>query len=86
LSCRQDAYLKGGGTTCHGADGLKPLVTYPLLGGQKRDYLVLQMTEIRGGIRKSGKVAAMVPFAKKLDHAKIALIADYLSQIERSPK
>ena len=86
LAAGKDAYLKGGCTTCHGAEGLKPLAAYPLLGGQKRDYLVLQMTEIRGGIRKGGKVAAMVPFAKKLDDAKIALIADYLSQVERSPK
>jgi len=86
LAAGKDAYVKGGCTTCHGADGLKPLASYPLLGGQKRDYLVLQMTEIRGGIRKGGKVAAMVPFAKKLDDAKIGLIADYLSQVERSPK
>lgn len=86
LAAGKDAYLKGGCTTCHGPDGLKPLAGYPLIGGQKRDYTVLQMTEIRGGIRKGGKVAAMVPFAKKLDDTKIALIADYLSQVERSPK
>ena len=86
LAAGKDAYLKGGCVTCHGADGLKPLATYPLLGGQKRAYLALQITEIRGGIRKSGKVAAMVPFAKKLDDTKIGLIADYLSQVERSPK
>jgi len=86
LAAGKDAYLKGGCVTCHGADGLKPLATYPFLGGQKRDYLALQMTEIRGGIRKGGKVAAMLPFAKKLDDAKIGLIADYLSQVERPAK
>ena len=86
LAAGKEAYLKGGCTTCHGPDGLKPLAAYPLLGGQKRDYLALQMTEIRGGIRKGGKVTAMLPFAKKLDDAKIGLIADYLSQVERSPK
>ncbi|MDE2375761.1 c-type cytochrome [Bradyrhizobium sp.] len=86
LTAGKDAYLKGGCATCHGADGLKPLATYPLIAGQKRDYIALQMTEIRDGIRKGGKVATMVPFAKKLDDAKIGLIADYLSQVERAPK
>ncbi|MCE1237184.1 MAG: c-type cytochrome [Hyphomicrobiales bacterium] len=82
----KDAYVKGGCQTCHGPDGLKPLAGYPFLGGMKRDYLVLQMTEIRDGLRKNGKVATMLPFAKKLDEAKIAAIADYLSQIERPAK
>jgi cytochrome c553 len=82
----KDAYVKGGCQTCHGADGLKPLAGYPNLAGMKRDYLALQLTEIRDGVRKNGKIATMLPFAKKLDDAKIALIADYLSQIERAPK
>ncbi len=82
----KEAYLKGGCITCHGADGLKPLAGYPMLGGMKRDYLTLQMTEIRDGIRQNGKVKTMLPFAKKLDDAKIAAIADYLSQIERPAK
>ncbi|MER2606133.1 MAG: c-type cytochrome [Siculibacillus sp.] len=82
----KDAYVKGGCVTCHGADGLKPLAGYPIVAGMKRDYVVLQMTEIRDGIRQNGKVKTMLPFAKKLDDAKIAAIADYLSQIERAPK
>lgn len=82
----KDAYTKGGCQTCHGADGLKPLAGYPILGGMKRDYIALQMTEIRDGIRQNGKVKTMLPFAKKLDDAKIAAIADYLSQIERPAK
>ena len=52
----------------------------------KREYLVLQMTEIRDGIRQGAKIKTMLPFAKKLDDAKIAAIADYLSQIERPAK
>ena len=82
----KDAYVKGGCVTCHGADGLKPLPGYPILAGMKRDYITLQMTEIRDGVRTNGKVKTMLPFAKKLDDAKIAAIADYLSQIERAPK
>ncbi len=82
----KDAYVKGGCVTCHGADGLKPLAAHPFLGGMKRDYLVLQMTEIRDGVRQGAKLKTMMPFAKKLDEAKIAAIADYLSQIERPAK
>ncbi|MBL8588583.1 MAG: c-type cytochrome [Methylobacteriaceae bacterium] len=79
----KDAYLKGGCITCHGPEGNKPLAAHPYLGGMKRDYLVLQTKEIRDGVRKSPKLAAMMPFARKLDDEKILLIADYLSQIER---
>lgn len=86
LAAGKEAYAKGGCTTCHGPDGNKPLPSYPWLGAMKRDYLVLQMTEIRDGIRQNGRVKSMVPFAKKLDDAKIAAIADYLSQIERASK
>lgn len=82
----KEAYTKGGCQTCHGVDGLKPLAGYPILGGMKRDYLMLQMTEIRDGIRQNGKVKTMLPFAKKLDEAKIAAIADYLSQVDRAAK
>jgi cytochrome c553 len=80
------AYTKGGCQTCHGVDGLKPLATYPLTGGMKKDYLVLQMKEMREGVRANGKSKAMLPFAKKLDDAGIDLIADYLSQVVRPAK
>ncbi|MDK9695297.1 MAG: c-type cytochrome [Siculibacillus sp.] len=86
LAQGKEAYVKGGCVTCHGAEGLKPLVGHPYLGGMKRDYLVLQMTEIRDGVRQSAKLKTMLPFAKKLDEAKIAVIADYLSQVERPAK
>ena len=86
MAAGKDAYTKGGCQTCHGAEGLKPLAGYPIIGGMKREYIVLQMTEIRDGVRQNGKVKTMLPFAKKLDEAKIAAIADYLSQIERAPK
>jgi len=86
MAAGKDAYTKGGCITCHGVDGLKPQATYPILGGMKRDYLALQMKEIRDGVRKGGKVALMLPFSKKLDDAKTEAIADYLSQIERAPK
>ncbi len=79
----KDAYLKGGCTTCHGVSGLKPLASYPIIGGMKKDYLVLQMKEIREGKRTNGKTKLMLPFAKKLTDEQIELISTFLSQIER---
>lgn len=77
------AYTQGGCQTCHGVNGLKPLPSYPLIAGQKREYLVLQMAELRDGVRTNGKSKLMLPFAKKLSDEQIDLIATYLSQIER---
>lgn len=79
----KQAYTQGGCQTCHGANGLKPIATYPILGGMKREYLMLQMAEMRDGIRVNGKSKLMLPFAKKLTNEQIELIATYLSQIER---
>jgi len=78
------AYTKGACQTCHGVDGLKPLATYPIIGGMKKDYIVLQVKEMRDGVRTNGKSKTMLPFAKKLDDAGVELIADYLSQIDRT--
>lgn len=86
LAAGKDAFTKGGCMSCHGVNGQKPLAGYPVIAGMKRDYLVLQITEIRDGVRTGGRVKTMQPFAKKLDDQKIALIADFLSQTERAPK
>jgi cytochrome c553 len=83
LNKGKDAYLKGGCTTCHGVSGLKPLASYPIIGGMKKEYLALQMQEIRAGTRASGKIKLMMPFAKKLTDDQIELIATFLSQVER---
>lgn len=71
--------------SCHGKDAKKTKVKdYPIIGGQKRNYIVTQITDIRSKARKHGKTATMIPFVKKLTDAQIALLADYLSQIDRS--
>lgn len=82
----KEAYLKGGCTTCHGPAGLKPLASYPIVGGMKREYLALQMKESRDGTRTNGKSKLMQPFSKKLTDEQIELISTYLSQVERPAK
>lgn len=69
---------------CHGKEGKKPLKGYPHLAGQKRIYLVQQMTDIRDGIRTNGLTKLMLPFVKKLTDAEIGQLADYLAPIDRS--
>ena len=70
--------------SCHGKEGKKPLKGYPYLAGQKRIYLLQQITDIRDGKRKNGKVKIMIPFVKKLSDEQIVSIANYLSQIDRT--
>lgn len=71
--------------SCHGKDAKKPTIkTYPIIAGQKRSYIVTQITDIKTKARKHGKTAVMIPFVKKLTDEQIALLADYLSQIDRS--
>lgn len=79
-------YKKAKCQTCHGKDGKKPLKGYPYVAGQKRAYLIIQMTDIRDKHRTNGKSKVMLPFVKKLGDEDIALLADYLSQVDRSKK
>lgn len=69
---------------CHGKEGKKPLKGYPFIAGQKRIYVVQQLTDIRGGARNNGLVKVMLPFVKNLSDAEIGALADYLSQIDRT--
>ncbi len=70
--------------SCHGKEGKKPLKGYPFVAGQKRQYLVMQLTDIRDKTRTNGKTKIMLPFVKKLSDEQIGMIADYLSQVERT--
>jgi len=71
---------------CHGPDGKEPQAEMPAVGGQKREYIALQIKEIRDGIRKNGMSESMVPFAQKLTDEQVDLVADYLAQVDRSQK
>lgn len=80
-----DLYLKKGCRTCHGVEGKKPLVGYPLIAGQKPAYTVFQMTEIQSGLRVNGKAKTMVPFVKPLKPDEIAALSDYLASLGGAP-
>jgi len=71
---------------CHGAEGNKPLKGNPYLAGQKRDYLFIQMQDIKSKARKTPKSASMYGVVKKMTDEQFANLADYLSQIDRNAK
>lgn len=68
---------------CHGKEGKKPLKGNPYVAGQKRDYLLIQMEDIKTKARKTSKTAGMYAVVKKMDEAQLNSLADYLSQVER---
>ena len=68
---------------CHGPEGKKPLKGNPYVAGQKRDYLLIQMEDIKSKARKTPKTAGMYAIVKKMDDAQLSSLADYLSQVER---
>jgi len=78
-------YKKKKCQTCHGKEGKKPTnKAYPYVAGQKSDYIVTQMTDIKEKVRRNAKSKMMYPFVKKLKDEEIKLIADYLSQVDRT--
>ncbi len=76
-------YAKSGCVACHGAEGVKPTAGTPVIGGQKKEYLALQITEIRDGVRTNGKAKMMAAMVKRLTDADIDAIAEHLSQVDR---
>ena len=62
---------------CHGADGNNPLdPTYPLIGGQYRDYLAYSLQAYRSGDRDH---ALMGSQARDLDDQQIADLAAWFA-------
>lgn len=69
---------------CHGADGLKPLADYPILAGQRRDYLKTQITDIRDEHRSTRRVRLMVANVRQLKEDEVEALAAFLSQVKRN--
>lgn len=62
--------------TCHGIDGNSLHFDFPKLAGQRRDYLIKQMRDIKSGKRK---VDVMVPVLSLLDDKQMVELADWFS-------
>ncbi len=68
---------------CHGADGAKPLADYPVLAGQRRDYLAIQIKAIRDEVRSTRRARLMVANVRNLKNEEVDQLAQYLSQAKR---
>ncbi|MCP5366957.1 MAG: cytochrome c4 [Hyphomicrobiales bacterium] len=86
VAAGEKLYTKFKCRTCHGKDGTKPLKGYPYIAGQKTEYLIAQMTDIRDKKRTNGKAKTMYPMIKKAKDDDIALLADFLASIDRTAK
>jgi cytochrome c553 len=81
----ESLYQKSGCVGCHGQKGVKPTTAaYPMIGGQKANYLAFQIKEIRDGVRTNGKARLMASMVKRLSDADIDALAEYLSQVDRT--
>ena len=87
IAAGKKAYKKLGCKACHGKDGTKASnKAYPLIAGQKRSYLISQMTDMKEKIRTNGKSKLMFGVIKRAKPEQIEAIADWLSTVERKAK
>jgi cytochrome c553 len=62
---------------CHSPNGAGIPAQYPRLGGQHADYVALQLTTFRDGVRKNSP--QMTQVAAKLNDREIRAVADYVA-------
>ena len=79
-----EAYANSACGGCHGDGGSKPLEAMPVVAGQKKDYVLLQIKEIRGGVRTNGQAGMMKDVIEHLSDDDAEAIAEYLSSTERT--
>jgi cytochrome c553 len=67
---------------CHGerGKGKAPNISqFPRIGGQHRDYIIKELTDLRAGTRSNDPAGMMGDIAKKLSDQEIKALAEYLS-------
>jgi cytochrome c553 len=67
---------------CHGERGKgksETIQQFPRIGGQHRDYLIKQLTELRDGTRANDPGGMMSDIAKKLTDPEIKAVSEYLA-------
>lgn len=67
---------------CHGESGKgksASVSTFPVIGGQHRDYLIKELKDFRQGARANDPAGMMAAIAKNLSDKEIEAVAEYLS-------
>jgi len=67
---------------CHGADGNSPTPVNPSLAGQHAEYIVLQLTHFKSGIRNNPVMAGM---AASLTPEDMKALGEYFAQQKPKP-
>ena len=73
-----------GCVNCHGerGKGKAPNISvFPVIGGQHRDYLIKELTDLRAGTRANDPAGMMQNIAKGLSDNEIKALANYLSGV-----
>ena len=73
-----------GCVNCHGerGKGKAPNISqFPVIGGQHRDYIIKELTDLRAGTRANDPAGMMQNIAKGLDDDDIKAVANYLSSL-----
>jgi len=71
-----------GCVNCHGKNGKgksKTISTFPIIGGQHKDYLIKELKDFRSGLRSNDPGGMMSDIAKKMNDKDIDAVANYLS-------
>ena len=69
-------------TGCHGENGKgrsPDNALFPVIGGQHKDYLVKQITDLKTGSRKNDPAGMMAGVAKAMTDSEIEAVAAYLA-------
>ncbi len=68
--------------SCHGADGIALMPSYPNLAGQNEEYLVSALKAYRSKERQGGNSALMHAMAANLSDEDIANLAAYYASLK----
>lgn len=67
---------------CHGERGkgkANTISTFPVIGGQHKDYIIKQLKDLQSGLRANDPAGMMADIAKKLSAEEVEAVAEYLS-------
>lgn len=66
--------------TCHGNDGITPLMpSYPVIAQQGEQYALTQMLDIKSGNRAAGQSSAMKPIVQGVTDEELAVLANFIA-------
>jgi len=75
-------YNEKGCVACHGSEGKMPiLLAYPKLAGQNLDYALVQLKDIKSGVRNNGQSVVMKGIMQGVNEEEMTLIAQWLTSL-----